>query len=162
MINVIEGKPISFEETTIGGLYYRELYPYYDYRGQFIELWNDYVWENWVEDDISISNKNVLRGFHLDKVATKLITPFFGDTFLAFVDREFNCLSFYCTNGQRYQFLVKPNIGIAHCILSDIGMLHYKQTHRYNIENQETIKWNDFRIDVHWPIKNPIVSERDC
>jgi dTDP-4-dehydrorhamnose 3,5-epimerase len=152
-----------FRKSDINGLYYRKLNAFCDFRGQFIELWNDkYTANVWQEDDISISKKNVLRGFHLDRVATKLVTPIIGDIFIAFVDREFNCQSFYCTDGQRYQFYVEPNVGICHLVLSDIGALHYKQTSRYDINSQETIPWNDHRIDVHWPISNPILSERDC
>jgi dTDP-4-dehydrorhamnose 3,5-epimerase len=154
-----------FLKTDIEGLLYRKLNPFYDYRGQFISLYNEHIVEgfNWVEDDVSISHMNVLRGFHLDHVATKLITPIFGDIFLAFVDKEYNAISFYCTNGQRYQFLVTPNIGIAHLVLSEIGILHYKQDTLYNINNQETIAWDDYRItNINFPISDPILSDRDA
>ena len=28
-------------------------------------------------------------------------------------------------------------------------------------DKQFTIKWNDDRINIDWPVKNPILSERD-
>ena len=28
-------------------------------------------------------------------------------------------------------------------------------------DDQFTLKWNDSRININWPIENPILSERD-
>jgi len=46
--------------------------------------------------------------------------------------------------------------------MSDNAIFHYKQSCIYEgIDRQFTIKYNDPRFNVWWPIKNPILSDRD-
>ena len=28
-------------------------------------------------------------------------------------------------------------------------------------KQQFTLRWNDEKLNIHWPVKNPIISERD-
>ncbi|MCK4339436.1 MAG: dTDP-4-dehydrorhamnose 3,5-epimerase family protein, partial [Candidatus Cloacimonetes bacterium] len=49
----------------------------------------------------------------------------------------------------------------AHLILSNKAIFHYKQSTYYNPEKQFTYKWNDPKFSIWWPIKNPILSQRD-
>ena len=30
-----------------------------------------------------------------------------------------------------------------------------------DVKDQFTLKWDDPKMGIHWPIKNPILSERD-
>ena len=61
----------------------------------------------------------------------------------------------------RLQILVPPKYGNAHLILSDKAIFHYKQSTHYNPAKQFTYKWNDPKFNIWWPIKNPILSQRD-
>ena len=48
--------------------------------------------------------------------------------------------------------------------LSNECVLHYKLSYkgRYDdTDKQFSIKWNDKRINIKWPIKKPILSKRD-
>jgi len=45
--------------------------------------------------------------------------------------------------------------------MSDVTIFHYKQTTYYHPEGQFTYLWNDPRLNIWWPIKNPVVSRRD-
>jgi dTDP-4-dehydrorhamnose 3,5-epimerase len=56
---------------------------------------------------------------------------------------------------------VPPMYGNAHLILSDKAIFHYKQSTYYHPKEQFTYKWNDPRFKISWPIKDPILSQRD-
>ena len=63
-----------------------------DFRGSYIELYNEEIYKNagilvdFKQDDISTSNKNVLRGIHGDSTTWKLISCLYGRFYLVFVD----------------------------------------------------------------------------
>jgi dTDP-4-dehydrorhamnose 3,5-epimerase len=46
-------------------------------------------------------------------------------------------------------------------VLSEQAIFHYKQSTYYNPKGQFTYKWNDPQLKLWWPIKNPILSQRD-
>jgi dTDP-4-dehydrorhamnose 3,5-epimerase len=48
------------------------------------------------------------------------------------------------------------------CVLSDVAELQYKCTGIYNNKGESGILWNDPEIGVEWPVKNPILSEKDA
>ena len=58
-------------------------------------------------------------------------------------------------------FLVPPKYGNGHLCLSDKSLFYYKQSEYYDISNQFTIKWNDKKFNIFWPISDPIISLRD-
>ncbi|MBI2329029.1 MAG: dTDP-4-dehydrorhamnose 3,5-epimerase family protein, partial [Chloroflexi bacterium] len=41
------------------------------------------------------------------------------------------------------------------------AIFHYKQSTYYDRARQFTILWNDPRLNVQWPVANPILSNRD-
>lgn len=47
------------------------------------------------------------------------------------------------------------------CALSDIVEIQYKCTGTYNSKCESGILWNDSKIGIKWPIKNPRLSEKD-
>jgi dTDP-4-dehydrorhamnose 3,5-epimerase len=53
--------------------------------------------------------------------------------------------------------------GFAHgfLVLSETAEVLYKCTEEYAPEDDRGIRWNDPEIDIHWPIMNPVVSEKD-
>jgi len=48
------------------------------------------------------------------------------------------------------------------CVLSDFAELQYKCTGIYNNKGESGILWSDPEIGVKWPVKNPILSEKDA
>ena len=120
-----------------------------------------------MQDDISMSYKDVLRGIHGDKETWKLVSCLLGRFYLVIV----NCNesspqfgrwdSFTLSEKNRHQVLVPPNFGVAHLALTDRIIFHYKQSTYYNPSMQFTYKWNDEKLNIWWPIKNPILSIRD-
>lgn len=69
--------------------------------------------------------------------------------------------AFTLSDKNRHQVLVPPKFGNGHVVLTETAIFHYKQTTYYNPQGQFTIVWNDPAYRMWWPIKNPIISQRD-
>ena len=144
-----------------------------DHRGYYLEAYNEKLYRKngidvkFVEDDISVSTKHVLRGIHGDSKTWKLISCLLGKFYLVVVNcdkksKDFGkWQSFILSDSNHYQVLVPPKFGNAHLVLSDIDIFSYKQSAYYNPGGQFTYKWNDPDFKIWWPIKNPILSQRD-
>ena len=144
-----------------------------DHRGQYIETYNEKFYHEhsvkvkFVQDDISVSSKHVLRGIHGDSETWKLISCLHGKFYLVVVncDQESENFgkwqSFTLSEYNRHQVLVPPKYGNGHLILSEEAIFHYKQSTYYNPKGQFTYKWNDPDFNIWWPVKNPILSQRD-
>ena len=144
-----------------------------DFRGQYVETYNEQLYTDhgidmkFVQDDISISSKDVLRGIHGDQETWKLISCLHGKMYFVVVncDKESDQFgqwqAFTLSDLNRMQILVPPKFGNAHLVLSETCMFHYKQTSYYLPDKQFTYRWNDPEFNIWWPIKNPVVSRRD-
>lgn len=144
-----------------------------DFRGTYVETYNEKLYQeagiavNFVQDDISVSPQNVLRGIHGDSETWKLVSCLYGEFFLVVVNwdstspqfRQWE--SFTLSDRNRLQVLVPPRFGNGHLVLSELAIFHYKQSTYYNRSGQFTILWNDPALKISWPAKTPILSERD-
>ncbi|MHC4636437.1 MAG: dTDP-4-dehydrorhamnose 3,5-epimerase [Planctomycetota bacterium] len=144
-----------------------------DHRGQYIETYNEKLYIDngievkFVQDDISVSTKGVLRGLHGDDETWKLISCLYGEFYFIVLDYNEKSknygkwLYFNLSDTNRLQVLVPPKYANAHLVLSDTAIFHYKQSTYYEQTKQFTVKWNDPRFNISWPIDSPILSKRD-
>ena len=144
-----------------------------DFRGRYLEIYNTDLYKSsqisidFIQDDVSISNKGVLRGVHGDRKTWKLISCLIGTLYVIVVNNDENSKqykkweSFSLSNQNYFQLLIPPNFGVGHLVMSKSAVFHYKQSTQYDRESQFTIKWNDSGFNFWWPIKNPITSVRD-
>ncbi|MFC1606544.1 dTDP-4-dehydrorhamnose 3,5-epimerase family protein [Candidatus Latescibacterota bacterium] len=144
-----------------------------DMRGWYIETYNKVLYSEagidmeFIQDDISVSTKDVLRGIHGDPHTWKLISCLYGRLYFVIVNNDETSPqyrqweSFLLSDTNREQVLVPPKFGNGHLILSDLAIFHYKQTSHYDRASQFTIPWNDPSVNIWWPVKSPIVSQRD-
>lgn len=144
-----------------------------DFRGENFEVYNDRVYKktgvriNFVQDNVSVSKKNVLRGIHGDTKTYKLVTCLEGEIYFVVVNcdsasKDFGkWVSFHLSDKNKLQVLVPPKFGNAHLVLSPKAVFYYKWSEYYKPYGQFSYKWNDPRFNIKWPIKNPILSERD-
>jgi len=51
--------------------------------------------------------------------------------------------------------------GRGFCVLSDYAEIQYLCTGIYNNKCESGILWNDPEIGIEWPVKNPILSDKD-
>lgn len=144
-----------------------------DFRGYFVETYNKQEYKekginiDFVQDNISISSRHVLRGIHGDSKTWKLISCLKGRIYVVVVDcnEESNNFgkwqSFILSNTNKYLILVPPMYGLSHLILTNNAILSYKQSTYYGSTKQFTYRFDDPRFGIYYPIQNPILSERD-
>jgi dTDP-4-dehydrorhamnose 3,5-epimerase len=148
---------------------------FYDYRGEYIETWNKENYKifnngeiEFKQDDISTSVKHTLRGLHGDFVTWKLVQCLYGSLLQVVVDMRPDSKTylkydmFSINDKNRNQILIPPGFANGHLVMSDFGIFSYKQSTLYQGQGaQFTVRWDDPKINITWPIENPILSLRD-
>lgn len=144
-----------------------------DHRGLYVETFNrdDYEKNNikidFVRDDISTSVKDVIRGIHYDDKTWKLIHCMYGKIYFVVVDMRkdsdqyLKWQAFILTSDNRHQILVPPGYGNGHLVLSEYCIFHYKMSEYYDPENEIGVKWDDPKLNIFWPVTNPVLSKKD-
>jgi dTDP-4-dehydrorhamnose 3,5-epimerase len=144
-----------------------------DFRGEYVEIYNRRMFEDagveydFVQDDISVSSRHVLRGIHGDASTAKLVSCLHGKFYLLVINNDESSpqyrkwTSFTLSDRNRQSVLIPPKFGNGHVVLSESAMFHYKQTTEYNRSGQFTLLWDDPALGLWWPIDNPIISRRD-
>lgn len=147
-----------------------------DARGFFLESFEQEryrelgIAENFVQDNHSRSKKDVLRGLHFtrNKPQAQIVTVMRGRIFDVVVDIRKDSPTFgewfgaeLSDEGPRQVYMAH---GFAHgfCVLSDWADLHYKVSERYDPSDEGGLIWNDSDVKIDWPIKGPVISERDA
>ena len=161
------------KKTNLDGVLEIQLNNFEDFRGEYIESYNlkEYAKNKinieFIQDDFSISRKNVLRGIHGDHETWKLVSCIYGSFLLVVVNNDPDHkqykehFSIELNDKKRNQILIPPKFGNGHLVLSELAIFHYKQNTYYNPKGQFTLLWNDKSLKINWPIDNPILSERD-
>lgn len=147
-----------------------ELKKYSDERGFFVVRYDDnisnIIKKQFVQDNHSRSKAGVIRGLHYqhDPSQGKLIGVIKGKIFDAVVDIR----STSKTYGQYASFILDEHQllwisdGFAHgfCTIEESDVV-YKVTELYNPKTEESIKYDDQELNIQWPCKSPIVSNKD-
>jgi dTDP-4-dehydrorhamnose 3,5-epimerase len=159
------------EDTELEGVKLIKPNVHEDYRGTNFESYNasDYyqIPNQFVVDSISTSRKHVLRGIHGDHRTTKLISCLYGTIYFVVLDCRSGSKTFHqwqaftLSDRNKHQVLVPPGFGNAHLVMSDECVFSYKLDQYYERSSQFTLRWNDDQFNIYWPIKHPILSERD-
>ena len=163
---------MKIENTAIEGLKIIKPESHEDYRGTNFESYNKKYYDvalniDFVVDSISTSRRHVLRGIHGDYKTTKLVSCLYGTIYMIVLDlrhesKTYNqWQSFTLSDRNKHQLLIPPGCGNAHLVMSDECVFSYKLDQYYDRESQFTVKWNDPMYDISWPVKHPILSERD-
>jgi dTDP-4-dehydrorhamnose 3,5-epimerase len=145
-----------------------------DHRGTYVETFNEVLYAqagidvHFVQDDVVLSGRHVLRGIHGDHRTWKLISCPFGELYLVVLDcrsataRFGQWQSFVLSDASPLQVLVPPGFGSGHLVLSHEALFAYKQSTYYDRASQFTVAWNDPRFAIDWPVRDPILSRRDA
>lgn len=164
---------MQVEKTSLEGVLLVKPEVFEDFRGQYVQTYAEAQYQalgidvKFVEDDISVSRQNVLRGIHGDGRTWKLVSCLYGSFYLVVVNCDEKSstfgkwVSFTLSDQNRHQVLIPPRHGNGHLVLSDSAIFHYKQSEYYNPSGQFTYRWDDPRLKIWWPNRNPIVSRRD-
>lgn len=115
-------------------------------------------------------HKDVLVGIHGDFATWKLVTCLYGRVYSALVDNrpessDYNkCKTFVLSHFNKKQLLIPPGVGNSFLVLSDFCVYSYQLSYLggyTDCDKQFTLKWDNPKYGIHWPIKQPILSERD-
>jgi len=125
---------------------------------------------NFVQENHSRSSKGVLRGLHYQNrpfAQGKLVRVIRGEIFDVAVDIRKGSPTWgkwvgVILSEENKNILYVP-VGFAHgfCVLSEIAEVIYKTTNVYCAESEAGIIWNDEDLNIEWPVKEPILSEKD-
>lgn len=163
-------------KTEIEGLLIIEPAVFPDDRGYFFESYASKRYNeaginyNFVQDNISKSSKNTLRGLHYqigEFAQGKLCQVLVGKVLDIAVDIRFNSLSFgkyfalELSDENKKQFFIPPGFAHGFSVLSETAIFSYKCTAPYNKESERCIIYNDEDLNINWQISNPIVSAKD-
>lgn len=166
---------MKISETKLAGVKLIEPDIFGDERGFFLEIWNKKryeslgIQEQFVQDNLSLSKQGVLRGLHFQYPCGqgKLVTVLWGEVFDVAVDIRVGSPSFCQWVGVKLSAKNKAQLfipaGFAHgfCVLSEYALFAYKCSEFYNPTTEGGICWNDPQIAIAWPIKEPLLSEKD-
>ena len=168
---------MTLEKLPIDGLIVLHPKRFSDSRGYFFETYNAVKYREFlgddvrfVQDNISVSKKNVLRGLHFQSPPAaqgKLVSVLQGNVIDVAVDLRKNSETY----GQHValeisaetgvQFYIPPGFAHGFVALEENTIFSYKCTQLYSPQNEVTIMWTDPKLSIYWGLDNPIVSEKD-
>ena len=168
--------PFKFNRLEIPDLILIEPKVFEDERGFFMEFYNlkDFnhfgIDVEFVQDNHSHSRKGVLRGLHYQlrpMEQGKLVRCVRGIIFDVAVDIRRGSPTYgewvgvILSEENKNMLYIPPGFAHGFCVLSNEADVIYKVTNFYSPEHERGIIWNDPDIGIEWPIKDPILSERD-
>ena len=168
---------MEVKKTKINGVFLIKPQVFKDNRGHFFESFNSKKFNEatgldvqFVQDNQSLSSKNVLRGLHFQHppfAQAKLVSVIKGEVLDVVVDirKESDTYGEYIAenlNEENHHQLFIPE-GMAHGFLTlkDDTIFSYKCSNYYDKGSEDGIIWNDSNLKIDWKIKNPLVSEKD-
>ena len=141
-----------------------------DNRGFFKEVDKQNILrKRFIFDCFSFSKKNTLRGLHLQKKKSqaKIITVVQGKILDVVVDLRKKSKTYgkhfaiEISQNSNFSLFIPENFAHGFLCLSKNCGVYYKCTNYRDKNSETTIKWNDKKLDIRWPIKKPILSKKD-
>jgi len=168
--------PFSFKRLSIPDIILVDPQSFPDDRGFFFESFKESEFlsggidKKFIQDNFSHSIRGVIRGLHFQKTPkaqAKLVSVLKGEIFDVAVDIRKNSPTYgkwvsEILSGDTHNLLYVPE-GFAHgfCVISDEADVLYKVSNEYSQEHERSIIWNDPKLNIQWPIKKPIISNKD-
>ena len=146
-----------------------------DERGFFMETFREQwlrerdIEIRFVQDNLSYSQKNTLRGLHyqIEQPQAKLVRVPRGKILDVAVDLRqgsstFGEVASAMISGENKKQMYIP-VGFAHgfAVLSDNAYVEYKCSDYYHPEGERGVYWDDPELDITWDVEDPIISEKD-
>lgn len=163
--------------TTLPGVLVLEPAVFTDARGFFYESFNQKAFnqatglsETFVQDNISRSGFNVLRGLHyqVNSPQGKIVQVLAGEIFDVAVDLRKSSPSFgrYISTtlsaANRLQHWIPPGFAHGFLVTSASADVQYKTTCYYAPQHERTVAWSDIDIGIQWPLQSkPVLSAKD-
>ena len=168
--------PSTFKRLEIDGLILVEPRSFHDERGFFLESFKESefaaagITERFVQDNHSLSVKNVIRGLHYQKeprAQGKLVRVIKGRVWDVAVDIRPGSASYgkwlgvELSEENHLMLYIPPGFAHGFASLSDEVHLLYKCTQEYDPALDAGIRWDDPDLAIQWPVGNPLLSPKD-
>ena len=162
-------------ETKLPGVKIFEPEVFSDSRGFFLETWQKKNYAaagidlNFVQDNVSVSKKGILRGLHYQypHPQGKLVQVLAGEVVDVAVDIRTGSETFgkwvsvELSETNHRQLYVPAGFAHGFCVVSDKAIFSYKCTDYYDRAAEAGIAWDDPDLNIDWPIEKPDLSEKD-
>lgn len=168
---------MKFKKTKIKGVFVIEPEPREDARGYFTRV---FAKEELKQAGINFSivhinrslsrEKGVIRGIHYQrkpKEEDKIVQCIQGKILDVAVDLRPKSKTFgkwvsvELSGGNKKMFLISKGCGHAFQTLTPNCLIEYFVSEYYSPEHERGILWNDPFFKIDWPIKRPVLSEKD-
>lgn len=148
-----------------------------DKRGYFFESFNQKILNKFlnkpftpIQNNQSYSKKGTLRGIHYQKnpmAQAKLVRVVEGEIFDVAIDLRKKSPTFckwvgkYLSSENKNQLFIPEGFGHAFLVISEFASVLYKVNNFYSKENEMTIRYNDPKFSIRWPLDNFNHSKKD-
>ncbi|MEM7163504.1 MAG: dTDP-4-dehydrorhamnose 3,5-epimerase [Bacteroidota bacterium] len=147
-----------------------------DERGIFFESYVQKKYSNqvspeiFVQDNCSVSKKNVLRGMHFQAppfAQAKLVYVLNGSALDIVVDLRKSSptygknFSIELSDKNKKQLFIPRGFAHGFCALEPNTIFSYKCDNYYHQESERTLLWNDNDLNLPWPEKEWLISDKD-
>jgi dTDP-4-dehydrorhamnose 3,5-epimerase len=147
-----------------------------DERGYFFESYNSSLFKQhginaeFVQDNQSLSQKNVLRGLHFQNppfAQGKLVRVITGSVLDVVVDIRKNSLTYgkhfslVLDDKNKTMLWIPPGFAHGFLTLQDNTIFSYKCTNLYDKNAEDSVRWNDPDIGIDWGTTTPLLSGKD-
>ena len=151
--------------------------PHIDSRGFFAEIYQARryrsagVESDFVQDNISFSQKGVLRGLHYQypMQQAKLLQVLDGSVFDVALDIRLGSPTFGAWTGvelsshNHRQIYIPEGFSHGFYVLSQSALIMYKCSYFYSPESEGGVSWDDPDIAIDWPLSgDPLLSGKDA
>ncbi|QTA85753.1 dTDP-4-dehydrorhamnose 3,5-epimerase [Desulfonema magnum] len=161
--------------TSIEGILVIEPKVFKDNRGFFMETYQQHRYSEFginhtfVQDNLSFSARGTLRGLHFQvtRPQAKLVQAITGEIFDVAVDIRPGSPTFgkwtgiHLSEQNKRQLFIPEGFAHGFCVLSEIAHFLYKCSDVYQPDDEGGILWSDPDIGIDWPVKNPVISDKD-
>ena len=149
-----------------------------DARGFFFESFNQREFRqasglagDFVQDNHSKSQKNVLRGLHyqIENAQGKLVRVTAGEVYDVAVDLRRSSptfgqwVGFTLSAADKRMAWIPPGFAHGFCVTSETAEFLYKTTDYWSPAHERTLLWNDPQLAIPWPLSGePLLAAKDA
>jgi dTDP-4-dehydrorhamnose 3,5-epimerase len=168
--------PFRFSKTEIDDVVLIQPEVFADQRGFFMETYKESdfaaagLTEPFIQENHSRSKAGTLRGLHYQiepKAQGKLVRVISGEIYDVAVDVRPESatygkwIAYNLSAENRSSLYIPPGCAHGFCVVSSDAEVIYMMTKEYAPNYERGILWNDRSLNIHWPITDPVISERD-
>ncbi|MEN8221796.1 MAG: dTDP-4-dehydrorhamnose 3,5-epimerase [Acidobacteriota bacterium] len=167
--------PFEKNSEHLNGVIVLKTKEFHDDRGSFMEMYRADQFKEldipypFVQENYSFSKQGVVRGLHFqwEPPMGKLMRVLSGRAFIVAADIRKNSPTFgqwfglETSRDERIQMWAPAGFARGFCALSETVEIQYLCTGTYNPACESGIRWNDKTFNINWPVKEPLLSEKD-